>query len=62
MGVFFCNFLLNNYVILEIHFKDQKFILKKDKGSIGIITAGTSDIPVAEEAKVMAEIMGCSDV
>ncbi len=29
------------------------------KGVIGIITAGTSDIPVAEEAKVMAEAMGC---
>ncbi|MHA1401704.1 MAG: nickel pincer cofactor biosynthesis protein LarB, partial [Candidatus Heimdallarchaeaceae archaeon] len=28
-------------------------------GRIGIITAGTSDIPVAEEAKVVAEMMGC---
>ena len=28
------------------------------KGLILIITAGTSDIPVAEEAKVTAEIMG----
>jgi len=29
------------------------------KGLIGIITAGSSDIHVAEEAKLMAEAMGC---
>ena len=29
-----------------------------DKGTIGIVTAGTSDIPIAEEARVMAESMG----
>jgi NCAIR mutase (PurE)-related protein len=28
-------------------------------GSVGIVTAGTSDIPVAEEARVIAEEMGC---
>ena len=28
-------------------------------GKIGIITAGTSDIPVAEEAKEAAKLMGC---
>jgi len=32
---------------------------KEPKGLIGIITAGSSDICVAEEAKVMAEAMGC---
>jgi NCAIR mutase (PurE)-related protein len=37
----------------------KNHILKKDKGKIGIITAGTSDIPVAEEAKAIAEMMGC---
>ncbi|MDR0777884.1 MAG: nickel pincer cofactor biosynthesis protein LarB [Methanomassiliicoccaceae archaeon] len=31
----------------------------KKKGVIGIITAGSSDIRVAEEAKLMAEAMGC---
>ncbi|AEH06381.1 nickel pincer cofactor biosynthesis protein LarB [Methanothermococcus okinawensis] len=31
----------------------------KSIGKIGIITAGTSDIPVAEEAKEAAKIMGC---
>jgi len=30
----------------------------KAKGSIGIVTAGTSDIPVAEEARVTAEVLG----
>lgn len=32
---------------------------KKTGGKVGIITAGTSDIRVAEEAKVIAEEMGC---
>jgi len=31
----------------------------KRKGKIGILTAGTSDIRVAEEARLMAETMGC---
>lgn len=29
-----------------------------DKGTIGILTAGTSDIPIAEEARIVAESMG----
>ena len=32
---------------------------RKKKGVIGILTAGSSDIRVAEEAKLMAEAMGC---
>jgi hypothetical protein len=28
-------------------------------GKIGILTAGTSDVPVAEEARLVAEAMGC---
>jgi NCAIR mutase (PurE)-related protein len=31
-------------------------------GRVGIVTAGTSDIAVAEEARMMAEAMGCSTV
>ena len=31
-------------------------------GKIGIITAGTSDIPVAEEARIVAEEAGCEDL
>ena len=29
------------------------------KGKVGIMTAGSSDIAVAEEAKAVAEAMGC---
>lgn len=37
----------------------KDYVLVTTKGKIGIITAGTSDIPVAEEAKAIAEMMGC---
>ena len=36
--------------------KDQEI---EKKGKIGILTAGTSDIPVAEEARITVEEMGC---
>jgi hypothetical protein len=39
--------------------KKRSFIVKKTGGKIGILTAGTSDIPIAEEARVMVEEMGC---
>ena len=39
--------------------KKKGFDVKKTGGRVGILTAGTSDIPVAEEAKVIAEEMGC---
>jgi len=39
--------------------KEKEFEFKKKKGLVGIITAGTSDIPVAEESKVIAKAMGC---
>lgn len=32
---------------------------KKDGGRVGILAAGTADIPVAEEARIVAEEMGC---
>ncbi len=44
--------------IMIIKEKDYEF--EKKGGIVGIITAGSSDIPVAEEAKVIAESMGCS--
>jgi len=34
--------------------------LKKTKGTIGIITAGTSDIGIAEESRLMCESMNCN--
>ncbi|MFX0076398.1 MAG: nickel pincer cofactor biosynthesis protein LarB [Candidatus Hermodarchaeota archaeon] len=39
--------------------KEKNFQFPKKDGIIGIITAGSSDIPVAEEAKVIAQSMGC---
>ncbi|HDQ07492.1 MAG TPA: nickel pincer cofactor biosynthesis protein LarB [Methanoculleus sp.] len=33
---------------------------EKNHGVVGIISAGTSDIPVAEEARIIAEEMGCT--
>jgi len=39
--------------------RQKPFKFDKKNGIIGVITAGTSDIPVAEEAKVISEAMGC---
>ncbi len=51
---------------IEIHKEARTIILKKPSfeiektgGKIGVITAGSSDIPIAEESKLMAESMGC---
>lgn len=46
------------------YYPKAKILLIKDgeiekKIKIGVITAGTSDIPVAEEARITAEEMGC---
>lgn len=35
------------------------YVRPRSGGQIGILTAGTSDIPVAEEARLVAEEMGC---
>jgi hypothetical protein len=35
------------------------FVLRPTGGKIALLAAGTSDIPVAEEAKVSAEMTGC---
>ncbi len=39
--------------------KQQDYKPIKTGGRVGILTAGTSDLPVAEEAKLVAEEMGC---
>jgi len=39
--------------------KHKDYVLDHSKGKIGIVTAGTSDLPVAEESKAIAEMMGC---
>src|SRR5438132_9243978 len=38
--------------------KLKSYRVKQTGGRVGLLTAGTSDIPVAEEAKVIAEEMG----
>jgi len=52
------NLAINEKARLVI-MKNRDFVEKKTGGKIGILTAGTSDIPVAEEARVIAEEMGC---
>jgi NCAIR mutase (PurE)-related protein len=42
--------------------KKKNYKLQKSGGKLGILTAGTSDIPVAEEAKIVAQEMGCEVV
>ena len=39
--------------------KSRKFKVRSTGGKVGILTAGTSDIPVAEEAQTIAQEMGC---
>ena len=38
---------------------DRRSCVQESTGKIGVLTAGTSDIPVAEEAATIAEVMGC---
>jgi pyridinium-3,5-biscarboxylic acid mononucleotide synthase len=38
---------------------DRRGCVQENIGRIGVLTAGTSDIPVAEEAATIAEVMGC---
>ena len=39
--------------------KHKNYEFEKKGGKVGLITAGTSDIPIAQEAKIVAEMMGC---
>ncbi len=39
--------------------KEKSFEFPLCGGKVGIITAGTSDIPIAEEARTIAKAMGC---
>ena len=39
--------------------KKKDFVVSSTGGKVGLITAGTSDIAVAEEAKIICESMGC---
>jgi len=39
--------------------KNKNFNFESHGGKVGILTAGTADIPVAEEARIIAHEMGC---
>lgn len=39
--------------------KSKSYRGSQSGGRVGILTAGTSDIPIAEEARIIAEEMGC---
>ena len=39
--------------------KNPGFQIEKTGGKIAVITAGSSDLPIAEEVKTTAELMGC---
>jgi len=60
--------ILDNYegnFKINYNKKGRTLVIKKRDfsveraGKIGIVTAGTSDVPVAEEAKTIAEELGC---
>jgi NCAIR mutase (PurE)-related protein len=40
--------------------RSPDFVLPKTGGQVGVLTAGTSDIPVAEEAALLCREMGCT--
>jgi len=50
-----------NQVARTILVKRRGYAFEK-QGKIGIIAAGTADIPVAEEARVVAEVCGCETI
>ncbi len=42
--------------------KSRDFVTMRTGGRVGVMTAGTSDIPVAEEVRIIAEETGCEVV
>lgn len=64
-----CNLLKKRNYYVEVGIKSttllvssSEYIEKKSSPKIGILSAGTSDIGVAEEARLIAKAMGCSAV
>lgn len=51
---------------LEHHATARALVAEREppaeRGAVGVVTGGTSDRPVAEEARVTAEFMGCTAV
>ncbi len=61
----FVDFFSKRGIVVEVYDKARMIILRRRStryesgGCVGIITAGTADIPIAEEARLVAEEMGC---
>jgi NCAIR mutase (PurE)-related protein len=62
-------FQRDSSAVVDIHesariaiIRSRGYHLDKSGGRVGVLAAGTSDIPVAEEARVIAEEMGCETV
>ena len=49
-----------NHKARIVNIKKENYAVTTSGGRIGLLTAGTSDISVAEEAKIIAEEMGCT--
>lgn len=49
----------NKRAKILIIYKDALVNFNEEYGKVGLLTAGTSDIPIAEEAKVIVEQGGC---
>ena len=52
----------NKRAKILIIYKDSLVDFNPEYGKVGLLTAGTSDIPIAEEAKVIVEQGGCEVV
>jgi hypothetical protein len=48
-----------NELARTIIIQEKEYSFEKNQGIVGLITAGSSDIPIAEEAKIILNIMGC---
>jgi len=48
-----------NELAKTIIIREMDALPEERKGIVGLITAGSSDIPVAEEAKIILDVMGC---
>lgn len=51
-----------NYTSRIVIVKKNDFEVTRTGALVGIITAGSSDIPVAEEARLICEYMGCNTI
>lgn len=54
-----CPDFIYDHVARILYWKDETITLGNSHGYIAVICAGTSDLKVAEEAAVTAEVLGC---